>query len=63
MYTYMCKIVAIFHCFEWNTECVIYILNYIWKDIDGHGYTRDRGSRDRMVVGFTSTYVISVYHH
>ena len=26
-------------------------------------YTRDRRGRDRMVVGFTTTYAISVYHH
>ena len=25
--------------------------------------TRDRRGRDRMVVGFTTTYTISAYHH
>ena len=25
--------------------------------------TRGRRGRDRMVVGFTTTYAISVYHH
>jgi hypothetical protein len=24
---------------------------------------KDRGSRDRMVVGFTTTYAASAYHH
>jgi len=26
-------------------------------------YNRDRRGRDRMVVGFTTTYAIGVYHH
>ena len=25
--------------------------------------TRDRRGRDRMVVGFTTTYTLSAYHH
>ena len=30
------------------------MLTYLWGR---------RGSRDRMVVGFTTTYAISTYHH
>ena len=28
-----------------------------------HKYSRGRCGRDRMVVGFTTTYAISAYHH
>jgi len=28
-----------------------------------HAFIRDRRGRDRMVVGFTTTYAISVFHH
>jgi hypothetical protein len=29
----------------------------------GHNHMRGRRGRDRMVVGFTTTYAISAYHH
>ena len=33
------------------------------SNLNVHGYTRGRHGRDSMVVGFTTTYAISVYHH
>ena len=33
------------------------------KDIDVASYYDFDNSRDRMVVGFTTTYTISAYHH
>jgi hypothetical protein len=30
---------------------------------DTIAYTRDRRGRDRIVVGFTTTYAIIAYHH
>ena len=37
---------------------VLCIINYCFQDNSG-----DRHDRGRMIVGFTSTYAISAYHH
>jgi len=37
-------------------------IKYIWQRLF-HEVKRGRRGRDRMIVGFTTTYVISVYHH
>ena len=40
-----------------NNECITYASSFTFKRIRG------RRSRDHMVVGFTTTYVIGAYHH
>jgi hypothetical protein len=40
-------------------DCYLYILDYYWKVINK---CRSRRGRDRMVVGSTTTCVISAYH-
>jgi hypothetical protein len=42
-----------FHFYKIHSGRLIYLLNY----------ARDRHGRDRVVVGFTTTYEISAYHH
>ena len=39
----------------------VYFYRYLWKLI--HIYYRGHRGRDRMVIGFTTTYAISAYHH
>ena len=43
----------------WLTELYVPILNIIIITLD----IRSCHGRDRMIVGFTTTYAISIYHH
>ena len=43
---------------------VLFVFSYLqWCSIHLHNFSSGRCGRDRMVVGFTTTCAISVYHH
>ena len=49
---------AIIKCFDYHS------MHHILHTISNYTFLRrDRRGRDRMVVGFTTTYAISAYHH
>jgi len=38
-------------------------LDLVVSDVNEKLYSRDHRGRDRMVVGYTTTYAIGAYHH
>jgi len=49
----MINFLALINChYSYTAHCILVLTN-----------PRNRRGRDRMVVGFTTTYAISAYHH